>query len=112
MSEPSEPSGTDRERNQRIVDEILELTGNKLNGQKQPQTEEDKAIRRFELANMEVAKAVREYYEDHPLMTNVAELRRIIWSIYNLELCKWNKDDLIFMLALQQTSLAMKRFGY
>lgn len=107
-----EPSQEDLNRNRRIVDEILVTTGHKLNTAGQPQSEEDKAIRRLEQANQAVSLAVKKHYEDHPIATNLPELRTLIMNIYMFEFSNWNKDDCIFMLTIMQSANALKRFGY
>lgn len=107
-----EPSQEDQNRNRRIVNEVLAETGHNLDKAGQPQTDEDKAIRRLEFANKEVSLAVAKYYEDHPIATDVQELRKKVMQIYMLEFSRWNKEDCIFMLTMMQSANAMKKFGY
>lgn len=107
---PSIPSGEDRRRNLAIVEEVLTITNNKL--KKPATTKDEETFRRLELANMEVAQVVKKYYNDHPIMTDVPELRKLIMNVYIMEFYKWSKDDVISMLTLLQSHNAMKRFGY
>lgn len=107
-----EPSQEDINRNKRIVNEVLAQTGHNLDSAPAALTDEDKAIRRLEFANKEVSLAVVKYYEDHPIQTDVQELRKKVMQIYMLEFSRWNKEDCIFMLTMMQSANAMKRFGY
>lgn len=105
-------SQEDINKNRRIVADVLKQTGHNLDSAGQPQSDEDKAIRRLELANKEVSLAVAKYYEDHPIATDPAALQKIIMNIYLFEFSRWNKDDCIFMLCIMQSRHAMKKFGY
>lgn len=105
-------SQEDINKNRRIVADVLAQTGHNLDKAPAAITDEDKAIRRLELANKEVSLAVAKYYEDHPIATDVQELRKKIMQIYMFEFSRWNKEDCIFMLTIMQAANAMKRFGY
>lgn len=105
-------SGEQQRRNMAIVQEVLDDLGIKLNKPEPTQSDEQKAIRQMMLANQEVAQAVKDYYEKHPIATDIPEFRKMIMGIYLLNFCKWSKDDVLFMLSVLQTQNAMKRFGY
>jgi len=103
-------SAEDQQRNKRIVDEILDITNHKL--KEKPETEEQKAEARLLVVNQQVTLVVKKYYDDHPLGTVKADLAKQIMSTYLGEFYKWSKDDLVYMLCLQQTTSALKHFGY
>lgn len=103
-------SQEDINKNKRIVDEILDETGHKLKAK--PETEESKAEARLLVVKQEVTLVVKKYYEDHPIGTVQSDLAHLIMSTYLNEFYRWNKDDLIYAMCLNQTSAAMKYFGY
>jgi uncharacterized protein YdaL len=107
---PSEPSGEERQRNNRIVKEILDLTGH--SNDNIPTVKEDVILGELKAINKDVSDAVLKYYETHALTTNVPELRKIIMNIYMESFGKYSRDDLHFLLTVQQTKLAMTKFGY
>lgn len=108
----TDPTGEDIRRNRAIVQEILDLTGNVIKQQGDPKDENTKALRALTVANQTVCKVVLAYYDAHPFTTNLGELRKLVMETYLAELRLWSKDDLLFMLCLQQTKLAMEHFGY
>lgn len=107
-----EPSQEDINKNRRIVDEILDITNNKLTNNGIANTPEAEAERRLLLANQEVMLVVKKYNEDHPIASIPEDLRKLVMNVYLFEFSKWSKDDCIYMLTLMQTMNAMKRFGY
>ena len=105
-------SGEDIRRNKAIVQEVLELTGHVLKQTEHPKSEIEKAFRRLAQANISVAQVIGKYYEDHPLMTNVPELTKIVQDTLVSEFLSLSKDDLFYLFVLQQTKLVLKKFGY
>ena len=107
---PSEPSGEERRRNDNIVKEILSITGHDTPDI--PTTREDCILAELKAINEDVSKAVVDYYKLHPVVSNVPELRKLIMGIYMEHFAEYNRDDLHFLLTVQQTKLAMTKFGY
>jgi len=103
-------SGEERERQKRIVDEILEQTGHKIKSTENPQV--DSALEHLQRIKRDVLLMVQRYYQEHPLGTDPVKLRNLIIQIYIDELSKWSKDDLLCMFAMQQTAGAMHALGY
>lgn len=103
-------SGEERRRQMQIVDETLANLGIALS--KPSNTKDDESLRRMLLANQEVMRVVKQHYDSHIISTNLPELKQEISRVYLEEFSRWTKDELLLMLTMNQTTLALQKLGY